>query len=298
MQTPTGYALNAAGQYVPADWWSIVFNPSFPYRLVHMVLAAYLTTALVVGATAAWHLLRSRANEEVRIMFSMAMWMFAIVAPIQIVAGDMHGLNTLEHQPTKVMAMEGHFQSHPNGAPLVLFGFPDQGAGKVDYAVEVPKLSSLILKHELDAPLAGLDSVPRQDWPPVAIVFWSFRVMVGLGFLMLGLGLASLYALAQNASQLAMATLVRVGHGSRRLRRRAGRLDYDGGRPAAFHDLWAPAHDGIRLAPASLIGRHIPAGLRPDLLHRVRDGCPVHFSPHGASAKRGRVGPRRGRSDP
>ena len=194
MQTPTGYALSAAGQYVPADWWSIVFNPSFPYRLVHMVLAAYLTTALVVGATAAWHLLRSRANEEVRIMFSMAMWMFAIVAPIQIVAGDMHGLNTLEHQPTKVMAMEGHFQSHPNGAPLVLFGFPDQGAGKVDYAVEVPKLSSLILKHELDAPLAGLDSVPRQDWPPVAIVFWSFRVMVGLGFLMLGLGLASLYA--------------------------------------------------------------------------------------------------------
>lgn len=194
MQTPAGYSMNAAGQYVPADWWAIVFNPSFPYRLLHMVLAAYLTTALVVSATAAWHLLRSRGNEEVRIMFSMAMWMFAIVAPIQIVAGDMHGLNTLEHQPVKVMAMEGHFQSHPDGAPLVLFGLPDQTAATVDYAVEIPKLSSLILKHELNAPLAGLDTVPRADWPPVAAVFWSFRVMVALGFLMLGLGLASLYA--------------------------------------------------------------------------------------------------------
>ncbi len=194
MQTPAGYGISPGGQYVPADWWAIVFNPSFPYRLVHMVLAAYLTTALVVGATAAWHLLRSRTNDEVRIMFSMAMWMFAIVAPIQILAGDMHGLNTLEHQPAKVMAMEGHFQSHPDGAPLLLFGLPDQEAGKVDYVVEIPKLSSLILKHDLDAPLAGLDTVPRKNWPPVPIVFWSFRVMVGLGFLMLGLGVASLFA--------------------------------------------------------------------------------------------------------
>ncbi|MBX9710403.1 MAG: cytochrome ubiquinol oxidase subunit I [Xanthobacteraceae bacterium] len=193
MQTPAGYAVNAAGQFVPADWWKVVFNPSFPYRLVHMVLAAYLTTAFVVGGVGAYHLLRDSKREGARVMFSMAMWMAAIVAPIQIFAGDQHGLNTLEHQPAKVMAMEGHFQSHPSGAPLILFGWPDQTAGEVKYAIEIPKASSLILKHSLDAPLAGLDTVPRENWPKVPLVFWSFRVMVGIGFLMLGIGLFSLW---------------------------------------------------------------------------------------------------------
>ena len=191
MQTPTGYAINAAGQFVAADWWKVIFNPSFPYRLVHMVLAAYLTTSLVVGAAGAFHLLRDSRNEGARVMFSMAMWMATIVAPIQIIAGDQHGLNTLEHQPTKIMAMEGHFDSHPDGAPLILFGLPDMEAGKTKYAIEIPKLSSLILKHSLDAPLAGLDTVPRENWPPVPITFWSFRIMVGMGLLMFGLGLFS-----------------------------------------------------------------------------------------------------------
>ncbi len=194
MQTPQGYALNAAGQFVPADWWAIVFNPSFPYRLVHTVLAAYLTTAFVVGAVGAWHLLRDKRNEGARTMFSMAMWMAAIVAPIQILAGDQHGLNTLKHQPAKVMAMEGHYTSHPHGAPLLLFGIPDQKAGVVRHVVEVPKLSSLILKHDLDAPLAGLDTIPRADWPSVPVLFWSFRIMVGIGLLMFGLGALSLVA--------------------------------------------------------------------------------------------------------
>jgi cytochrome bd ubiquinol oxidase subunit I len=193
MQTPTGYAVNADGQFVAADWLKVIFNPSFPYRLVHMVLAAYLTTAFVVGGVGAFHLLRDRHLAGARVMFSMAMWMATLVAPIQILAGDQHGLNTLEHQPAKVMAMEGHFTSHPDGAPLILFGLPNQGAGKVDYAIEVPKLSSLILKHSLDAPLAGLDTVPRDNWPPVPIIFWTFRIMVGIGFLMLGLGLLSLW---------------------------------------------------------------------------------------------------------
>jgi len=121
------------------------------------------------------------------------MWMAALVAPIQIFAGDQHGLNTLEHQPVKVMAMEGHFTSHPNGAPLILFGLPDQAAGEMKYAIEIPKASSLILKHSLDAPLKGLDTVPRENWPPVAVIFWSFRIMVGIGFLMLGIGLLSLF---------------------------------------------------------------------------------------------------------
>ncbi|HYW62402.1 MAG TPA: cytochrome ubiquinol oxidase subunit I [Bradyrhizobium sp.] len=193
MQTPAGYGLNAEGQFVAADWLKLIFNPSFPYRLVHMVLAAYLTTALVVGAVGAWHLLRDPYLPGPRVMFSMAMWMAALVAPIQILAGDQHGLNTLEHQPPKVMAMEGHFQSHPDGAPLILFGLPDQQTASVKYAVQVPKLSSLILKHSLDAPLAGLDTVPRENWPPVTVVFWSFRIMVGLGLLIAALGLLSLW---------------------------------------------------------------------------------------------------------
>ena len=189
MQTPAGYSMNDVGQFVPEDWWAIIFNPSFPYRLVHMTLAAYLTTAFVVAGVAGWHLLRDRANPATRKMFSMAMWMALIVTPIQIVAGDMHGINTLEHQPAKVMAMEGHFESHPDGAPLILFGIPNQDEKRVDYAVEVPKLSSLILKHDLNAPLDGLDTIPDEDEPPVAIVFFSFRIMVGIGFAMLAVGL-------------------------------------------------------------------------------------------------------------
>ena len=192
MQTPAGYGINAAGQFVPEDWWAIVFNPSFPYRLVHMVLAAYLTTALVVGAVGAWHLLRDSGNKGARVMFSMAMWMAAIVAPVQIVAGDMHGLNTLEHQPAKVAAMEGHFETQ-RGAPLILFGLPDMEAEETRYALEVPKLGSLILTHDPDGEVKGLKAWPPEDRPNATIIFWSFRVMVGLGFLMVGLGFWSLW---------------------------------------------------------------------------------------------------------
>ena len=194
MHTPAGFAMNPGGQFVPVDWLAIIFNPSFPYRLVHTVFAAYLTTALVVGAVGAWHLLRERTNDGARTMFSMAMGMITVVTPLQILAGDQHGLNTLEHQPVKVMAMEGHFKSYDDGAPLVLFAWPDQAEGKNLYAVEIPKGSSLILKHSLDAPLKGLDTVDRKDWPPVAIVFWAFRIMVGMGMLMLLLALVSLWA--------------------------------------------------------------------------------------------------------
>ena len=220
MHTPVGWALNDKGQFIPAaPWLEIIFNPSFPYRLVHTVIAAYLTTALVVGGVGAWHLLRARKaaapsdgtgsagplpaatsphsasqNEAVRTMFSMAMWMAALVAPVQIVVGDLHGLNTLEHQPAKVMAMEGHYESHPEGAPLALFGIPDDDEERLKYAIEIPKLSSLILKHDPNAPLQGLKTVPKENRPPAEIIFWSFRVMVGLGMLMLLLGLWSLAA--------------------------------------------------------------------------------------------------------
>ena len=193
MQTPQGYEIAANGQFVPGpSWAAIVFNPSFPYRLVHTVLAAYLTTAFAVGAVGAWHLLKDRANPGARTMFSMAMWMAALVAPLQILAGDMHGLNTLEHQPAKVMAMEGHYDSHPDGAPLILFGIPNSAEKRVDYAVSIPKASSLLLKHDPNAPLAGLDTIPDADEPPVGPVFWAFRIMVGLGFAMVGIGLWSL----------------------------------------------------------------------------------------------------------
>jgi cytochrome d ubiquinol oxidase subunit I len=191
MQTPAGYAINAAGQYVPADWWAVIFNPSFPYRLVHMVLAAYLTTALVVGAVGAWHLLRNRGNAEARLMFSMAMWMATIVAPIQLVAGDMHGLNTLRHQPAKIAAIEGHFETQ-RGAPLILFGVPDMEEERTKYAISIPHLGSLILAHEWDGEIKGLKEWAKADRPNALIVFWSFRIMVGIGLAMIALGLFSL----------------------------------------------------------------------------------------------------------
>ena len=187
MQTPAGYAINEVGQFVPADWFAIVFNPSFPYRLVHMLLAAYLSTAFIVGGTGALHLLRDGSLPASRIMFSMAMWMAAIVAPLQIVAGDLHGLNTLEHQPAKVAAMEGHFETRA-GAPLLLFGWPDMEQERTRYAVEVPRLGSLILTHDWDGTVRGLKEWPREDRPNATIVFWSFRVMVGAGLAMLVVG--------------------------------------------------------------------------------------------------------------
>ncbi|MGE5513939.1 MAG: cytochrome ubiquinol oxidase subunit I [Bacteroidota bacterium] len=192
MQTPAGHGINEHGQFVPIDWWQVVFNPSFPYRLVHMVLAAYLTTAFIVGAVGAWHLLRDNTNAPARLMLSMAMWMATVVAPIQIIAGDMHGLNTLEHQPAKIAAMEGHFETR-RGQPLILFGLPDMSAETTKYAVEIPRLGSLILTHEWDGEVKGLKAWPKSERPDSAIVFWSFRIMVGLGVLMFAAGLWSLW---------------------------------------------------------------------------------------------------------
>jgi cytochrome d ubiquinol oxidase subunit I len=199
MQTPDGHAMNAVGQFVPVDWFKVIFNPSFPHRFAHMVLAAYLTTAFVVAGVAAYHLLRIHRKvadasvnvEAVKKMFSMAMWMAAIVTPIQIFAGDSQGLNTLQHQPLKIAAMEGHFESQ-KPAGLVLFGIPNQKEARMDYKVEIPVIGSLILRHDLDGEILGYDAFPREDWPPMAPVFFAFRVMVGIGFLMLGMGIWSL----------------------------------------------------------------------------------------------------------
>ena len=192
MQTPAGYSMNDKGQYIVTNWFEVIFNPSFPYRLVHMVLAAYLTTAFVVGAVGALHLLRDRSNPGARLMFSMAMGMATVVAPIQIFAGDVHGLNTLHYQPAKIAALEGDFETRSR-APLILFGWPNMKTATTDYAIEVPWLGSLILTHELDGEIKGLKEWPREDWPHSPLIFWSFRVMVGIGFAMLGIGLWSLY---------------------------------------------------------------------------------------------------------
>ncbi|HEV7278445.1 MAG TPA: cytochrome ubiquinol oxidase subunit I [Devosiaceae bacterium] len=193
MHTPAGFEMNEVGQFVPADWWAVIFNPSFPYRLVHTVLAAFLTTAFAVGGVAALHLLRDSTNRQAQIMFSMAMWMAAIVTPIQIVAGDLHGLNTFEHQPQKIAAMEGHYETHA-GAPLILFGIPDDEVEVTRFSVEIPALGSLILGHAWDAEIRGLKEWPRDERPPALIPFFGFRIMVGIGFLMLGVGLWSLWS--------------------------------------------------------------------------------------------------------
>lgn len=190
MQTPTGFGINEVGQFVAEDWFKVVFNPSFPYRLVHMLLAAYLTTAFVVGGVGAWHLLKDKTSATARKMFSMAMWMALLVAPLQVLVGDLHGLNTQEYQPAKVAAMEGHFESQTQ-APLYLFGLPNMDAARVDYALAIPGLGSLILKHDVNAEVTGLDAFPRDEWPNVPIVFWAFRIMVGIGMLMVLAGLWS-----------------------------------------------------------------------------------------------------------
>ncbi len=195
MQTPDGFGVGADGRMFPTDYWRVIFNPSLPVRYPHMVLASYLVVAFIVGGVGAWHLLRGRATPAVRTMFSMAMWMAALVAPLQIAMGDTQGLNTLKYQPMKIAAMEGDWTpSGKDGAPLILFGLPDMAKQRTDYKIEIPHASSLILTHSWDGRVPGLKEVPAADRPYAPAIFWTFRAMVGLGFLMLGLGLFSLYA--------------------------------------------------------------------------------------------------------
>lgn len=192
MQTPIGHTVGEDGLFYPQNWMSIIFNPSFPYRFIHMVLAAYLTTAFVVGGVAAWYLWRHKFVHHARIMLSMAMLMAVFVAPAQLVVGDLHGINTLEHQPQKVMAMEGIWDDE-KGAALNLFGIPDSEAQETKYALQIPKLASLILTHDLNGEVKGLKNWPKDERPPVGIVFWSFRIMVGLGVMMILTGLISIF---------------------------------------------------------------------------------------------------------
>jgi cytochrome bd ubiquinol oxidase subunit I len=191
MQTPDGYRLGANGIFYPTDWLHVIFNPSFPYRFFHMVVAAYLTTAFVVGGVSAYYLWRRRHEPQARVMFGMAMIMAIFVAPLQPFIGDQHGLNTLEYQPAKVSAIEGAWKTE-RGAPLRLFAWPEQAEGRNKYVLKIPHLSSLILTHTWDGEVKGLRSWPRKDWPPVAPVFFAFRVMVGIGILLALTGLIAI----------------------------------------------------------------------------------------------------------
>ncbi len=194
MQTPRGFGVGPDGRMFPTDYWQVIFNPSVFVRVPHMVLASYLSVAFIVGSVGAWHMLRGRQTPAVRMMFSMAMWMAAIVAPLQIAMGDTHGLNTLKYQPMKIAAMEGDWDpSGPDGAPLILFGLPNMGQERTDYKIEIPHASSLILTHSWNGRVPGLKEVPAADRPYAPVIFWTFRAMVGLGFLMFGLGGFSLF---------------------------------------------------------------------------------------------------------
>lgn len=193
MQTPQGFITGPDGRLQAENWLHVIFNPSFPYRLVHMVIAAYLTTAFVIGGTAAFYFLKKRHFQQAKVMIAMSTLMAAIVAPTQLFVGDLHGQNTFHHQPVKLAAIEGIWETE-SGAALRLFGWPDQKEEVTKYSIEIPKLASIIITHETDGTIRGLKEWPAEDRPPVAIVFWSFRIMVGIGLLMIAIGLVSAHA--------------------------------------------------------------------------------------------------------
>ena len=182
MQTPTGFEM-INGQAHPTDWWQVVFNPSFPYRLAHMLIASGLTAAFLVAGLSAYKWLRGDRSPAVMAALRTGVYLAAMLIPVQIVVGDLHGLNTLEHQPAKLAAMEGIWRTQ-HGAPAVLFAVPNEGTKENDNEVAIPKLASLYLTHHLDGEVKGLDQFP-DDHPPVKPVFYAFRAMVGVGMLML-----------------------------------------------------------------------------------------------------------------
>lgn len=191
MQTPAGFEL-IDGRFHIVSWMEAIFNPSFWYRFTHMALASFLTGGFVVAGVSAWFLLRKRDVEANKKALSMCLWLLLILAPAQAVVGDFHGLNTLEHQPTKVAAMEGNWETSTN-VPLLLFAIPDKDSQSNLFEIGIPNMASLILTHHADGEVPGLRDVPAAEQPPVIITFWAFRVMVALGFLMIGVALAGLF---------------------------------------------------------------------------------------------------------
>ncbi len=191
MQTPAGAVLDAQGVFHVTDWWQVIFTASFPYRLMHMVCASFLTGAFVVAGVSAFHLWQGRHLRTARTAFSMAMWAALVLAPTQIVLGDTQGRNTLEHQPTKIAAMEGLWDTG-KGVPALLFAWPDMEAAQNRFAIGIPHLASLYLTHSWDGEVQGLKAVPASDRPYVPIVFFAFRIMAGVGLLLLATAITGL----------------------------------------------------------------------------------------------------------
>ena len=193
MQTPQGFVIEN-NVIIPQDWLAIIFNPSFPYRLAHMAAAAFLASSLLVVGTAAWHLFKGRRDDLIKKSFSLGLWMVLVTSLLQVFIGDQHGLNSLKYQPTKIAALEGHWETnHDEAMPLLLFAIPDMQAEKNKYEIGIPYLGSLILTHHLDGQVTGLKDFAPQDRPNATILFWSFRCMVGLGVLMVLLSLIALW---------------------------------------------------------------------------------------------------------
>src|SRR5882757_7666362 len=191
MQTPGGYKI-VNGIFYPTSWSEIIFSASFPYRFLHTVAAFYVTTGFVVMGVAAYLLRQKKSADEARLMLSITLWLLTLMVPLQILLGDMQGLNTLHHQPAKLAAIEAHWD-HEARAPLTLFAIPDQQAETNHYAIEVPLLGSLILTHDVNGVVPGLKDFPREDRAPAIIPFFSFRIMVGVGLIMLALVAAGLW---------------------------------------------------------------------------------------------------------
>ncbi|XKH61460.1 cytochrome ubiquinol oxidase subunit I [Halomonas sediminis] len=191
MHTPSGFEMIDGVVHV-TSWMEAIFNPSFPFRLTHMVMASFLTGGFVVAGVSAWYLLIERDVQANRKALSMCLWLLLVLAPAQAVIGDFHGINTLEHQPTKLAAMEGNWETM-QGAPLLLFALPDRDHQENRFEVGIPYGASLILTHELDGVVPGISESPPEEQPPVWITFWAFRIMVAIGFTMIGVALAGLY---------------------------------------------------------------------------------------------------------
>ncbi len=192
MQTPQGHEI-VAGKFYAVDWWRIIFNPSLPYRLAHMLTASLLTSAFLIAGTSASRILRRIDGPGTLLVLKTGVILAAILAPLQVVIGDLHGLNTLEHQPAKIAAIEGIWHTE-RGAPLTLFGIPDESRSTTRFAIEIPKAASLVLTHDANGEVRGLDEFPGAR-PPVLIVFWAFRVMVGMALLMIAVSWWTAWAL-------------------------------------------------------------------------------------------------------
>ena len=278
MQTPAGYE-RVDGRFMPKDWIAIIFSPSFPYRLAHTVDAIYITAGFVVVGVAAYYLRRGRFVEEARTMLSMTLWVLTVLVPLQIFLGDAHGLNTLEYQPAKLAAIEAIWNTGSR-VPLNLFAIPDDKAATNHDEISIPDLGSLILTHDPNGTVRGLKDFPADQRPPVAIPFFAFRIMVGIGLVMLAVVAVS-WLLAMEKAAVRYALVPDALHAcfTAWLLRRARRLGGDRGRPPAVDGLRALAHRGFGVPLAhrgrrAVVPHRLQPRLPPDVLGRDRDDRP------------------------